>query len=78
MAVFGKFPLYHSQEQHRILQGADWLHESKVAAGYLPPSLACAWVFHEKEEDEENVKESVPLRQWVELEITYISSFFYI
>lgn len=78
MAVFGKLPLDHSQLKHCTPQEADWLYESKVAAGCLPPSSACVWVFCEKEEDEENIKDSFSIRQGVELEITYISSFFYI
>lgn len=78
IAVFDKLPLCHSQLKQCILWEADWLFESKVAAGCLPPSSACDWVFCEKVEDEENIKEGLSLRKGVELEITSISSLFYI
>lgn len=46
-----------------ILVEADWLQESKVAAGYLPPPFAGDWIFCEMEEDEENKKEVFPLNK---------------
>lgn len=58
-----------------ILLEADWLHKSKVAAGYLPPPFAGDWVFCEMEEDEET-KRIFSLKQGIEIEIKFTSSFF--